>query len=382
MARCDRNADDAGAAAGSIRMFLCGDLMTGRGIDQILAAPSDPRLLEPCARSALQYVQLAERRCAALARHVGSNYIWGAALERLEQAAPDVRIGNLETAVTRSAAASTDKQIHYRMNPENIGCLVAAGLDCCVLANNHVLDWGRAGLTETLQTLHAAGILTTGAGNGLREASAPAILVLRGGSRVLVYGVALPSSGVPATWRAGRERAGVNWLPDASARSAECLARQIDSTRGPADRVVLSIHWGDNWGYRLSGAQRRFAHELIDRGSVDLVHGHSSHHPRGLEVYRNRLILYGCGDFINDYEGIGGYERFRPELTLMYFPLLDALSGKLTQLRMVPLRRHCFRLEASDAAQSAWLCHTLDRESRAFGTHVWLDTDGTLRVDW
>ncbi len=382
MARADRNAHETGAASGNIRLFLCGDIMTGRGIDQILSAPSDPRLFEPWARSALEYVQLAERHCAALPRHVGSDYIWGTALELLRRSAPDVRIGNLETAVTRSTAASMDKQIHYRMSPDNIGCLVSAGLDCCVLANNHVLDWGRAGLTETLQTLHAAGILTAGAGGGQREAAAPAILVLSGGSRVLVYGVALASSGVPASWRAGREHAGVNWLPDASAGSAERLMRQIDSTRGATDRVVVSIHWGGNWGYGLSGVQRRFAHELIDHGAVDLVHGHSSHHPRALEVYRNRLILYGCGDFINDYEGIDGHQRFRPDLTLMYFPLLDALSGKLTQLRMVPLRRHCFRLETPDAAQSAWLCQTLDRESRVFGTCVRLDTDATLTVDW
>jgi poly-gamma-glutamate capsule biosynthesis protein CapA/YwtB (metallophosphatase superfamily) len=63
--------------------------------------------------------------------------------------------------------------------------------------------------------------------------------------------------------------------------------------------VVASVHWGPNWGYQIAESQRRFARGLIDAG-VDLVHGHSSHHPIGMELYRDPLICYGCGDFVND----------------------------------------------------------------------------------
>ena len=72
----------------------------------------------------------------------------------------------------------------------------------------------------------------------------------------------------------------------------------------------------------------RFAHWLVD-GGVDIVHGHSSHHPRPIEVYRDRLILYGCGDFIDDYEGIEGYEQYRDDLVLMYFATLSPATGEL-----------------------------------------------------
>lgn len=356
--------------------------MTGRGIDQILPTPSDPRLYERSARSALEYVQLAERRWGPLPRQVGAEYIWGAALELLSQAGTDVRVANLETAVTQSTDAATAKEIHYRMHPSNIECLRSAGLDCCVLANNHVLDWGPVGLQETLHTLHAAGILTAGAGRGMCAAAEPATIAQRDGSRVLVYGVALPSSGVPAAWRAQHRRFGVNWLADESRLSAAHLRRRIDSTRGAADRVIVSIHWGGNWGYAVSRAERAFAHWLIDEAAVDLVHGHSSHHPRGVEIYHDRLILYGCGDFINDYEGIGGYEQFRPELAVMYLPRLDATTGRLQQLHLVPLQRRRFRLEAAEETQIAWLCHTLDRESRVYGAHVRLHSETTLSVEW
>ena len=90
------------------------------------------------------------------------------------------------------------------------------------------------------------------------------------------------------------------------------------------DHVIVSIHWGGNWGYDIPREQETFAKTLIDQGGVDIVHGHSSHHPKRMEIYRGRLILYGAGDLINDYEGIGGYEEFRPELSLIYLPRLSA----------------------------------------------------------
>jgi len=78
--------------------------------------------------------------------------------------------------------------------------------------------------------------------------------------------------------------------------------------------VVASIHWGDNWGYEI-------AHNLIDHAGVDIIHGHSSHHAKGIEVWHGKPVIYGCGDFINDYEGIGGNEKYRSDLSLMYFEL-------------------------------------------------------------
>ena len=113
--------------------------------------------------SALGYVQLAEEVNGPIARPMDASYIWGDALEEFQRIKPQARIINLETAVTRSDDRDP-KGINYRMHPANISCLTAAGIDCCALANNHVLDWGSAGLTETLETLHQAGVKTAGAG--------------------------------------------------------------------------------------------------------------------------------------------------------------------------------------------------------------------------
>ena len=97
---------------------------------------------------------------------------------------------------------------------------------------------------------------------------------------------------------------------------------------------------------------------MIDEAGVDIVHGHSSHHPKAIEVYRERPILYGCGDFLNDYEGIEGHEAFRGELGLMYFPTLDASTGRLRALELVPTRIRHFRVNHAGGEDRAWL---LDR---------------------
>jgi poly-gamma-glutamate synthesis protein (capsule biosynthesis protein) len=360
-----------------IRLFLCGDVMIGRGIDQVLAHPCDPALHEGYAHSAMDYVSLAEAANGPIPRHADPWYVWGVALDEWSRAQPDGRIINLETGVTRSDDYML-KGINYRVSPDNAECLAAAAVDCCVLANNHVLDWGHAGLSETLATLARLGIKTAGAGRNLDEAAAPALLDFHGKGRVLIFSLALPSSGVPRSWAATRESSGVNVLSDLSLSGVACIAEQVERLRRPGDVILVSIHWGSNWGYEVADAEQRFAHALIDDAGASIVHGHSSHHPKGIEVYRDRLILYGCGDFLNDYEGIRGYEEYRGDLALMYFAGVDAASAAVVSLEIVPLQIRNFRLVRPSSQDVEWLQQTLDRESRRFGARIVLDVAGRL----
>ena len=350
-----------------MQLFLCGDVMTGRGIDQVLPHPSAPKLYEDYVTDARGYVRLAEQAHGAIPRPVAPGYLWGDALAEIERRAPDLRIVNLETAVTTSDEAMPGKGINYRMHPANVGCLTAARIDCAVLANNHVLDWGEAGLRETLATLHAAGVRTAGAGANAEAAAAPAVLHT-GAQDVLVFAFAAASSGVPREWRAGLERPGVQLLPDLSESVVRAIAAQIKAARAAGNFVIVSLHWGANWGYAVSRAEHGFAHALIDDAGADLVHGHSSHHAKAIEVHNGRLILYGCGDFINDYEGIGGHEVFRGDLAPAYFVRCEA--GRLRQLDIVPFVSRRFRLQRAAPADVEWLCATLNRESRAFGPEL------------
>jgi poly-gamma-glutamate synthesis protein (capsule biosynthesis protein) len=368
--------------ANAITVFLGGDVMIGRGIDQVLPHPSDPRLYEPYVKTALGYVALAVAANGPIPAPVDFSYIWGDALEAFARLAPDVRIINLETAVTTSDAYWPGKGIHYRVHPANIPCLTAAQIDCCVLSNNHVLDWGYAGLAETLETLRNVQVKTAGAGRHLEEAEAPAVLDVTGKGRVLVWAFGAATSGIPRRWAATQDKPGVNFLKDLSDTTVREMADKIQQRKQDRDIVVVSLHWGGNWGYPVPPEHRRFAHRLIDAAGVDIIHGHSSHHPQGIEVYRNKPILYGCGDLLNDYEGIGGYEAFRDDLTFMYFVTVSPCTRTLQRFIMVPIQRKRLRANSAPTAEAQWLQDMLNREGRQFGTQAVLHEDNTLTLQW
>lgn len=367
--------------ASHCRLFLCGDVMTGRGIDQVLPYAGDPRLHEPWVKDAGDYVALAEEAHGRIPTPLSEGDLWGEALAQLERFQPHLRFINLETSITTSNTPWPNKGIHYRMHPDNIGCLKVAGVDGCTLANNHVLDWDLDGLRESLRVLDEAGITSVGAGENRSVASEPAVFNVDNGQRVIVLACGLGSSGIPESWAATPDRPGVWRLPDLSAQSVQRVADRVRAAKRDGDLVVLSIHWGSNWGFDLEPGQQDFARAVIDEAGVDLVHGHSSHHPKGMEVYRGRLILYGCGDFINDYEGISGHDEYRGDLTLMYFPELAA-DGQLVSLAMVPLQMHRFQLRAAGEADRDWLAGTLDRECRRLGGACERRSDGTLALRW
>ena len=164
------------ARDGALALFLCGDVMLGRGVDQILPHPGNPMLYERMVRDARTYVDLAARTNGPIPHPADWSWPWGDALPLLDSAGCDARIINLETSITASDEYAKGKAVHYRMNPANVPALAAIRPDVCVLANNHVLDFGRSGLLETLDVLSASGLRGAGAGRSELEARSPAIV--------------------------------------------------------------------------------------------------------------------------------------------------------------------------------------------------------------
>jgi poly-gamma-glutamate capsule biosynthesis protein CapA/YwtB (metallophosphatase superfamily) len=388
-----------------LTLFLCGDVMTGRGIDQILPHPSLPRIYESYCKSALDYVELAQQVSGRVKRPVSFEYIWGNILPELDRLGPDARIINLETAISDSEDPWPNKGIHYRMSPNNVPCLLPLKIDCLVLSNNHVLDWGRAGLEHTLDSLRGANVNTAGCGRNAEEAAAPAVIKTPrkpapgnvatendGFNTVLVFAYGMPTSGVPSDWAATNHRSGVNYLRDLSAATVQKISEHITQYKHMYCRdghtsltVVFSVHWGGNWGFEIEEDYQRFAHALIDDAGVDVVHGHSSHHVKGIEVYKNKPIIYGCGDFLNDYEGISGHEEFRSDLSLMYFPVIDTNSNDRDLVRFFvrPTKVHRLSVQLmEDGADYSYLVNLLNRESAKFGVSATKNDDGTIELRW
>jgi poly-gamma-glutamate synthesis protein (capsule biosynthesis protein) len=265
------------------------------------------------------------------------------------------------------------------MHPHNLPCLAAGRPDACVLANNHVLDFGSQGLHDTLDALSDAGLRAVGAGRNANEARQPAAVKVEGDRHVVIFSCGMASSGIPPSWAATPDQPGINFVRDLSRSSASELTGWVRAMKRPGDVVVTSVHWGSNWGYNVLPDQIHFAHDLID-GGVDVVHGHSSHHPRPIELYRDKLILYGCGDLINDYEGITGYDQYRGDLRLLYFASVEPDTGRLLNLRIVPMQARKMRLHRASLADSEWLRAVLNQISLDFSSGVYLAPDGILAL--
>jgi len=364
-----------------ITIFLCGDVMTGRGIDQALPNQVHPRIYESYVKDARGYLHLAEEENGPIDQPVSFSYIWGDALQVWRDINPVAKIINLETSITAHNEPWPGKGINYRMHPRNIPVFTEAGIDFCSVANNHILDWSYGGLRETLQTLEDAKIAYAGAGNDIYEARKPATLSLKKG-RIIIFSYGSPTSGVPKSWSATPYAAGVNVISELSKQPLNTAKEKIRELKQPGDIVIFSIHWGSNWGYDITARQQAFAHRLIDEANVDVIHGHSSHHPRGIEVYKNKLIIYGAGDFINDYEGISGHDKYRDDLTLMYFPKIDISSGDLISMKMIPMQIKNLHLNHVSDSDASWLFDMLNREGDKLGTSITLNEDNSLSLRW
>lgn len=367
------------SVATEVSLLLCGDVMLGRGVDQIMPRPCEPMLHESYVDDARDYVALAEQKSGSIPWRVLPAYPWGDALEILDAVRPDVRIINLETSITRSRDHDRDKGIHYRVSPENATALAVARIDACSLANNHVLDWGERGLLDTLDTLDQLHVKHCGAGRNVEEANRPAVVELSERSRIAVFAIGGMDAGVPPWWAAGADRPGVNVVRAFDDATLARARHAIEPWRDDRTTIIVSLHWGGNWGFDVPKAHRRFAHQLVEAG-VHIVHGHSSHHVKGIEVHHGQPILYGCGDLLTDYEGIHGHEAYRGDLGLLYVATLDA-TRKLTKLEMFPTRVHKLQIRRANAKQTKWLASTLSRYGQELETSVQIEDD-RLQLRW
>jgi poly-gamma-glutamate capsule biosynthesis protein CapA/YwtB (metallophosphatase superfamily) len=223
-------------------------------------------------------------------------YPWGDTLPILQAA--DARLLNLECALADGGEpwTQTPKVFHFRSDAKNIAVLRAAEINMVSLANNHTLDYGYEALDETLRTLDEDDIERAGAGRDLNEARRPALIA----AGDITVGILAFTDNEPS-WAATPEQGGVHYVPVdlRDARAQELLAA-ISDAKELVRALIVSAHWGPNWGYRPPQEHIPFAHALIEAGA-DVVFGHSGHVFRGVEFYRGRPILYCAGDFVDDY---------------------------------------------------------------------------------
>lgn len=199
--------------------------------------------------------------------------------------------------------------------------------------------------------------------------------------RLLLFSWAAPDCGVPDGWNATPRRPGIALLRDLAGSGLLDVAEAINRHRREGDLGLLSIHRGANWVEAVPQAHRQFAQELVDRDLVDVVHGHSAPHPLPFEVHHGKLILYGCGDLINDYEGIAAQPGCPRDLACLYFASLSQGSGRVVRLRVVPLQRRAFRLVRANPTARAAIRHALRLKENGFTHQLRWRPDGHWVLD-
>ncbi|NUU33133.1 CapA family protein [Arthrobacter sp. C9C5] len=270
----------------------------------------------------------------------GPAYPWGDTLPVLRRA--DARIANLECVLADGGKPEPGKVFTFRSDLKNVRSLVSAQIDLVSLANNHVLDYGPDALREMLPALDRHGILHAGAGADLDSARRPA--VRRVGATAVGF-VAFTDN--QPDWEAAPGSPGVYYVPvpDRGERVGELL-ELVERTKSRVQLLIVSAHWGGNWGSDAPPEHRALARRLVDAGA-DVVFGHSPHIFRGVEVYRNRPIIYGAGDFVDDY-AVDPVER--NDFSFIF--LLGTDGGRPRQLRLVPTLIAGF--QARLAVRNAW----------------------------
>jgi poly-gamma-glutamate capsule biosynthesis protein CapA/YwtB (metallophosphatase superfamily) len=316
--------------ARSLRLAFAGDVMLGRLVNQSVAGGDFARP-------------------------------WGDLLPTLWGA--DLFFINLECVLTARTERWSDgesKPFYFRADPAIVETLKRGRVDFASLANNHICDFGTAGLLDTVATLEGAGIAHAGAGADRWSGREPALVTV-GDTRIAVVAFA----DYPAEWAATPTAPGINYTPITRAREHFDEVRlAVAVARERADLVVFSIHWGPNMRAHPRPEFREFARAVIDAG-VDIFWGHSAHVVQGAEVHGGRVILYDTGDFVDDYAVDA---HLRNDLSALF--VVEVKPPAIEGVEVVPVRIEDMRVTFARGRDHDWFVERFGARCAELGTTV------------
>jgi poly-gamma-glutamate synthesis protein (capsule biosynthesis protein) len=297
------------------------------------------------------------------------DYPWGNTLPLFRTA--DARICNLECVIADSGTPWQPKVFNFRSDARNVQVLKVAGIDCVSLANNHTLDYGYGALLEMLDVLDGARIKHAGAGANIRAARQP--IGFQVGN--LLVGLVSFTDNEPQ-WEATHHKPGVFYVPiDLHDRRAKKLQEIVGHVKARVDLVIVAAHWGPNWGRRPQPGHVPFAHALVEAGA-DIIFGHSCHVFQGIEFYRGAVILYSCGDFVDDYR-IHEIERNDQSFIFM----VEIEGGQIVRLKLYPTVISRYQVRLARDADAEGIARKMQTPCQAFGTAaVWREDQHCLEV--
>ena len=200
---------------------------------------------------------------------------------------PDIAMVNLESPVT-TRGEKVSKPFNFRTKPEYLQVLKDAGVDIVNIANNHIFDYGKVGLFDTIEYLDSSAIGHVGAGRNRFEAHKPVIFSK--------YGRSIAFLGY---YEGGEAPAAGNNRPGVAKRTIELIRKDIRALKksGGINFIVINLHWGIEKASVPEPWQIQFGRQVIDAGA-DAVIGHHSHVLQGIERYKSGVIVYSLGNLI------------------------------------------------------------------------------------
>jgi poly-gamma-glutamate synthesis protein (capsule biosynthesis protein) len=230
----------------------------------------------------------------------------------------DFIFANMESPITERGVPVTDKPYTFRVRPGDAVCLKDLKIDAVSIANNHLMDYNHEGMVDTIATLDRLNIKHAGGGRNLAEARRP-VLLKNGGTGIVILAYC---NRPPADYYAAADRPGIAPI------DMRIISDDIAAYKLRDNIVVVSLHWGIEQTSRPQGSQVALAHQIIDAGA-DAVVGHHPHWPQGIEIYRNRPVIYSLGNFINGY--INPVEQDNIAVALYY------AGPRLEKMKVIPL---------------------------------------------
>ena len=291
-------------------------------------------------------------------RKFGYDYPWGDMLEVLQNT--DINVINLETTLTASRK-KVNKVFNFKANPDKVRALKIANIHVANLANNHILDFSKEGLVDTINNLDKEGIKYMGAGFDAERAMEP-LIIKHKGVKIGFIGCTDNEPG----WKAGKKPG--TYFVEIGKHGG--LIDTLKKLQPKVDVLVLSIHWGPNMVSRPFSEHKAMAHEAIENG-VDIVHGHSAHIFQGIEIYRGKVIFYDTGDFVDDYMVDLNLRNDR----CFYF-LCHMKGKKVKKIELVPTCISDMQVNHADDKEAAWCLARMKELSHELGTEI--RKDGTI----
>ena len=203
----------------------------------------------------------------------------------------DLAVVNLETAVTSGGAAAS-KEFVFRAPPSAFSALAAGGVDVASMANNHGMDYGEAGLRDSLAAAKRQRFPVIGIGLNDAQAYRPYRTTLNGQRIAVIGATQVLDDHLISAWTAGPGKPGL-----ASAKDVPRLLRAVRQARASSDTVVVFLHWGIELQQCPSADQRALAKQLTAAGADVVVGGHA-HRLQGAGRMGNALVGYGLGNFV------------------------------------------------------------------------------------